>query len=237
MAERDMAEPWMLDELAHAGSEHLDQGFVAGFDRKQGYPDFSADVDILRAAGLGPAGTVVDLGAGTGRFALAAAPHVARVVAVDVSPAMLGVVRSRAAEAGIGNIECVQAGFLSYQHAGPVADAVYTRNSLHQVPDFWKALALDRIARMLRPGGILRLHDLMFDCQPAEVETVVGRWLAGAVRSPADGYTSEDYAEHLRTEFSTFRWLLEPMLDAAGFDIVASEFDRSVYGEYTCLRR
>jgi ubiquinone/menaquinone biosynthesis C-methylase UbiE len=237
MMEPDMAEPWMLDELAHAGPEHLDPGFVAGFDRKQGRPDFSADVEVLRASGLGPAGTVVDFGAGTGRFALAAAPHAARVVAVDVSPAMLSVVRTRAAEAGIHNIECVQAGFLSYQHVGPDADAVYTRNSLHQLPDFWKALALDRIARMLRPGGILRLHDLIFDCQPAEASAVIDRWLAGATRNPADGYTREDYAEHLRTEFSTFRWLLEPMLDAAGFDIVATEFDRSVYGAYTCLRR
>jgi ubiquinone/menaquinone biosynthesis C-methylase UbiE len=232
-----MTEPWMLDELAHAGPEHLDQDFVAGFDRKQGYPDFSADVAVLRAAGLDPAGTVVDFGAGTGRFALAVAPHVSRVVAVDVSPAMLSVVRSRAAEAGIRNIECVQAGFLSYQHVGPDADAVYTRNSLHQVPDFWKALALDRIARLLRPGGILRLHDLIFDCQPADVGTVVDRWLAGATQNPEDGYTSGDYAEHLRTEFSTFRWLLEPMLDATGFDIVTSEFVRSVYGAYTCLRR
>jgi len=232
-----MAEPWMLDELAHAGPEHLDQGFVAGFDRKQGYPDFSPDVDALRASGLGPAGTVVDLGAGTGRFALAAAPHVARVVAVDVSPAMLSVVRSRAAEAGIRNIECVQAGFLSYQHTGPDADAVYTRNTLHQLPDFWKVLALDRIGRMLRPGGILRLHDLILDCRPTETGAVIGRWMSGAAGNPADGYTREDFAEHLRTEFSTFRWLLEPMLDAAGFDIVTSEFDRSVYGEYTCLRR
>jgi ubiquinone/menaquinone biosynthesis C-methylase UbiE len=180
---------------------------------------------------------VVDFGAGTGRFALAAAPHVARVVAVDVSPAMLSVVRSRAGEAGIRNIECVRAGLLSYQHASPEADAVYTRNTLHQVPDFWKALALARIARMLRPGGILRLHDLIFDCQPAEAGDVIDRWLDGAARNPADGYTREDYAEHLRTEFSTFRWLLEPMLDATGFDIVTSEFDRSVYGAYTCLRR
>src|SRR5580700_3249326 len=98
--EPDMVEPWILDELAHAGPEHLDPGFVAGFDRKQGKPDFSADVEVLRASGLGPAGTVVDFGAGTGRFALAAAPHAARVGAVDVSPAMLSVVRTRAAEAG-----------------------------------------------------------------------------------------------------------------------------------------
>jgi hypothetical protein len=29
----------MIDELAYAGPEHLDAAFVAGFDRKQGYPD------------------------------------------------------------------------------------------------------------------------------------------------------------------------------------------------------
>ena len=39
---------------------------------------------------------------------------------------------------------------------GPPADGVYTRNALHQLPDFWKALALGRIARMLRPGGVSR---------------------------------------------------------------------------------
>jgi hypothetical protein len=33
-----MSKPWMLDELAHAGPKHLDPDFVAGFDRKEGYP-------------------------------------------------------------------------------------------------------------------------------------------------------------------------------------------------------
>jgi hypothetical protein len=42
-----MVKPWMLDELAHAGPEHLDPGFVAGFDRKQGYPDFADDPAVL----------------------------------------------------------------------------------------------------------------------------------------------------------------------------------------------
>jgi hypothetical protein len=33
-----MDRSWMLDELRHAGTEHLDPAFVAGFDRKQGWP-------------------------------------------------------------------------------------------------------------------------------------------------------------------------------------------------------
>jgi|ERR1039457_15691 trans-aconitate methyltransferase len=58
--------------------------------------------------------------------------------------------------------------FLSCQHAGPPADFVFTRNALHQLPDSWKAIALDRVAGMLRPGGVLRVEDLIYDFQPSE---------------------------------------------------------------------
>jgi len=232
-----MTKPWMLDELAHAGPEHLDPGFVAGYDRKQGYPDPAGDIAVLLEYGLDRTGTLVDLGAGTGRLALAAAPHARRVVAVDVSPAMQSLLRRRVADAALSNIECVQAGFLSYEHTGPPADAVFTRNALHQLPDFWKAIALDRIARLLRPRGVLRLHDLIFDFEPAEAELVLGRWMDGAAEDPARGYTREDFAEHIRAEFSTFRWLLELMLTAVGFEIAAADFRGCVYSAYTCVRR
>jgi hypothetical protein len=113
---------------------------------------------------------------------------------------------------------------------------VYTRHALHQLPDFWKALALDRIARMLRPGGVLRLRDLIYDFGPDEAAAVFTGWLEHAAADPAAGYTSADYAEHIRTEFSTFRWLLEPMLAAAGFEIVAADFEARLYGAYTCVK-
>jgi ubiquinone/menaquinone biosynthesis C-methylase UbiE len=231
-----MAEAWMIDEVAHAGPEHLDPAFVAGYDRKQGYPDPGEDLDAFEAHGLSAASAVVDFGAGAGQFALPAARRFGHVTAVDVSPAMLSVLRERAAAAGLVNLDCVRSGFLSYSHSGAPVDGVYTRNALHQLPDFWKALALDRIARMLRPGGVLRLRDLIYDFSPAEAGLVFGRWLDHAADDPADGYTAGDYAEHIRTEYSTFRWLLEPMLTATGFEIVAAEFDRRLYGAYTCVK-
>jgi ubiquinone/menaquinone biosynthesis C-methylase UbiE len=230
-----VAEPWMIDELAHAGPEHLDPDFVAGYDRKQGFPDPAEDLAAFETHGLDAGSAVVDLGAGTGRFALAAARRFRHVTAVDVSPAMLSMITERAE--GLANLDTVQAGFLSYQHQGPPADGVHTRNALHQLPDFWKALALDRIARMLRPGGVLRLNDLIYDFRPAEAAQVFQDWLDNAAADPAAGYTGADYAEHIRTEFSTFRWLLEPMLAEAGFQIVAVDFDRRLYGAYTCLKR
>jgi hypothetical protein len=97
---------------------------------------------------------------------------------------------------------------------------------MHQLPDLFKVLALRRIAGMLRPGGLLRLRDLVYDCRPEEVEGLLGRWFAGARDDPACGYTARDLAEHVRGEHSTFRWLLEPMLGAAGFAVA-----------YTCVRR
>jgi hypothetical protein len=104
-------------------------------------------------------------------------------------------------------------------------------------PDFWKAVALGRIGRMLRPGGVLRLRDLIYDFQPSEADAVFERWLDNAVDDPARGYTRADFATHIRTEHSTFRWLLEPMLAVAGFEIVTADFSGSVYGAYTCRKR
>ena len=89
---------------------------------------------------------------------------------------------------------------------------------------------------LLPLGGILRLHDLIFDFRPAEAEAVLGAWIDEAADDPARGYTHDDFAQHLRTEFSTFRWLLEPVLAAAGFRVVTAEFDGRIYSAHMCIR-
>ena len=232
-----MARDWLIDELAFAGAEHRDPAFVAGYDRKQGHPDADEDLAEFFAQGLSRDSTVIDFGAGTGQFALPAARRFKTVIAVDVSPEMVLVLEQRAAEAGLRNLSCLRSGFLSYEHRGPAVDGVYTRNALHHQPDFFKGIALDRIARVLKPGGVLRLHDLIFDFQPAEAGAALERWFSGASSDPSTGYTAADLAEHVRTEFSTYRWLLEPMLEVAGFEIARVEYVRSVYAAYTCRRR
>jgi SAM-dependent methyltransferase len=231
-----VTESWMIDELAYAGPEHLDPGFVAGYDRKQGHPDPAEDLAIFEAHGLDGTSEILDLGAGSGQFALGAARRFGHVTAVDVSPAMIAFLRESASAAGLANLDCVRAGFLSYDHTGPPADGVYTRHALHQLPDFWKAVALDRIARMMRPGGVLRLRDLIYDFRPAEAAELFQGWFDHAASDPAAGYTAEDYAEHIRTEFSTYRWLLEPMLAATGFEIASVDFAGRLYGAYTCIK-
>ena len=227
---------WWLDETAHAGPEHLDADYVAGYDRKAG-TDFTADLALLRGLGMDGASTLVDLGTGTGGLALAAAGSFRRVVAVDVSPAMLAVVRSRAAERGLANVECVRAGFLTYAHEGAPADVVYSRNALHHLPDFWKAIALRRVAAMLRPGGVLRLHDLVYSFDAQDAGPAIDAWLAGAAARPEVGWTAAELATHVREEHSTYTWLLEPMLTRAGFEIrEATHRPSGTYAAYTCVR-
>jgi SAM-dependent methyltransferase len=226
---------WWLDEGSTAGREHLDREFVDGYDAKAQY-DPAEDVTALRHGGLGPGTTLIDFGAGTGALAAAAAATGARVVAVDVSSAMVDEMRRRRA-ADAAPVEIVEAGVLSYIHHGPPVDFVFSRNTLHQLPDFWKVIALRRVAEVLRPGGILRLRDLCFDVEPSAIEETIDAWMEFAAADPSLGYTSDEFADHIRGEYSTFTWLLEPMLERAGFEIVDREVRLGIYAAYTCRRR
>lgn len=222
--------PWHFDEVAHAGPEHLDAEYVARYDEKSP-TDWNEDVAKLRAMGIGPESTVVDFGAGTGGFAQALAHYVARVVGVDPSEAMVAAMREK-------GVEAVRAGFLSYEHDGPSPDAVFSRNALHHLPDFWKVAALQRIAELLEPGGVLLLRDIVCSFEPAEADAAVSSWLASAPADETKGWTAGQLAEHLREEHSTYSWLLEAMLGRVGFEFRERSLSRTcMYAAYTCVRR
>ena len=218
-----------LDETAHAGREQLDPEYVAVYDLKTGF-DVAADIETLRGLGLGPETTVVDLGAGTGTLATAIGPLCRRVVAVDPSPTMVAAARAK-------GVECVEAGFLGYEHTGDAPQIVHSRNALHHLPDFWKALALDRVASMLAPRGRLVLRDIVYSFEPGDADAVLEAWFAAAPVDAANGWTRAELEEHVRDEHSTFSWLLEPMLERAGFEIDDIWYsDSRTYARYICTR-
>ena len=188
----DVERGWLPDELEYAGAEHRDPLYAAGYDAKTGFA-VGPDLELLQRLGVGTTSTLVDLGAGTGLLAAAAAPYCARIIAVDPSPAMLEVARARGA-----TIECVEAGFLTYEHVGEAADAVYSRNALHHLPDVWKAVALDRIADLLRPGGAFILRDILFSCDPDELGDVLEAWFGAAATDPREGWTRAELEAHVR---------------------------------------
>jgi len=229
---------WWLDERAYAGREHSDEQHARRYDAKMdaGAAD---EIRLLQEAGvLRPQCTVVDMGAGTGQFALAAAEVCRRVVAVDVSPLMLARLVEKLERGAVSNVEVADAGFLTYQHSGDPADVVYSRFALHHLPDFWQAIALRRMADVLRPGGVLRLSDVVYSFDPADAERYIEAWITQLMAEDVEsGWTRAEIAEHVRDEHSTFTWLLEPMIVRAGFDIVDANYDASgMLARYLCRK-
>lgn len=239
MAARETRGPgWLLDEQASAGRENLDAVHVARYDAKE---DGNAreEVRLLEGLGLDATSTVLDLGAGTGQFTLAVAPLCSRVVAVDVSPVMQEVLGAKVNASGHGNVECVSAGFLTYEHAGAPVDFAYSRLVLHHLPDFWKAHALVRLARCMRSGAVLRLSDVVYSFQPEDAEERIESWCATAATIGIEtDWTRAELEEHVRDEHSTFTWLLEPMIERSGFRIDDAGYSADgIFASYVARKR
>lgn len=118
---------------------------------------FGGRVELLPLLGLLNANAVVgDLGAGTGQLSQAMAPFVSQVIAVDGSPAMIEVARTRLA--GTANVE-LRHGQLE---ALPVATATLDIAILSLVLTYARdpGLVVAEAARTLVPGGRLLLVDL-----------------------------------------------------------------------------
>ena len=100
--------------------------------------------------------TVLDLGCGTGHFALAASPFVKTVIAVDGSNAMLDVARTRLAE--LTNVELRQGDLASL----PVADATLDLAVLNLVLPYAgdPGQVIREAARVLKSGGRVLVVDL-----------------------------------------------------------------------------
>ena len=179
-----------------------------------------AEVSLLARFGLDPSSIVIEFGPGTGQFTIAVAPRCASVLAVDVSLPMLQHLGEKVRANGLRNVHLVQGGFLSYTHEAEPVDFVYSRFALHHLPDFWKAIALRRIRAMLRPGGIFRLWDVIYDFSLAEAANHIEAWCATGGDSVEGEWSRAEIEEHVRDEHSTFTWLMEPMLAHADFAII-----------------
>lgn len=222
---------WFLDERTSLGRENTDEEHVAHYDKKEDAGAVS-EVEWLRGVVPNRDSTVIDLGAGTGQFSLVAARQWARVVAVDPSPVMLSELRRKVA-AVQAPVTVIEGGFLTFEWPEGEADLVYSRYALHHLPDFWKALALDRMRAMLRMGGILRLWDVVYHFPVDEAVDRIERWCSTGYSSEEGGWTRADLEEHVTDEHSTFTWLLEPMILQARFVIEGADYsDDGIFAKY-----
>jgi len=115
---------------------------------------------LFRDAGLGLGQRVLDVGSGVGDVAMLAARLVGpsgTVVAVERDPATLTAARSRAAEAGFGNVSFIEGDVASITSGQPF-DAAVGRLILQYLPD--PAAIVRSLAALVHPGGLLAFQDV-----------------------------------------------------------------------------
>lgn len=109
------------------------------------------------AAGEGGLGRLLDVGTGTGRMAELFAPGADRVTALDHSPDMLRLARTRLQHLPAGKVELVQGDFAQLPFAAASFDTVLFHQVLHyaQAPE----AVLAEAARVTAPGGRIAIVD------------------------------------------------------------------------------
>ncbi|MBI4286031.1 MAG: methyltransferase domain-containing protein [Chloroflexi bacterium] len=106
---------------------------------------------------------VLDYGCGTGDFTIPAARMVGeqgQVYALDCGPRQLGIVDRESKKAGLSNIETILSNGKTTLPDESV-DVVWMCDVLHEIRE--RRAVLEDLHRVLRPNGILAIHDGMRD--------------------------------------------------------------------------
>ena len=112
---------------------------------------------LIRELGLKAGDTVADIGAGTGYFSFRIAPLIGNgtVLAVDVQPEMLAMIRARARTTGIANVEPVQGRPDNPSLPDASADLILMVDVYHEFSQPCEMMRA--VARALKQGGRVAL--------------------------------------------------------------------------------
>ena len=228
---------WQYDEMKHRGVNYANTEQVEVYDeRHQKFRDYDKEAqDIIDQLALGTNDTIIDFGCGTGAFTLYAAKYCKKIFAVDVSLVMLDYTKQKAKKKGLDNIEVCHGGFLTYEHSEKPVDAIVSVMALHHLPDFWKLIALSKLATMLKTDGKLYLFDVVFSFDVAEYKTCLDHWGKSFGQTMDTEFVAE-VQTHIREEFSTSDWIMEGLLERAGFEIEHSDYKDDFLATYLCTK-
>ena len=140
---------------------------------------------LIRELGLKAGDTVADIGAGTGYFSFRIAPLIGngRVLAVDVQPEMLEMIRSRIKTAGIANVEPVQGRPDNPSLPDASADLILMVDVYHEFSQPCEMLRA--VARALKPGGRVALVEYRAEDPAVPIKPLHKMTQAQAIREMA----------------------------------------------------
>ena len=149
---------------------------------------------------------------------------------------MLKHAKKKAASRDIKNVDFLQVGFLTYEHQGDPVDAVVTQIALHHLPDFWKQIALLRIAAMLKNGGKFCLRDVVYSFEIAGYKEYFEKLIAQASITGGDEY-ARIMSDSVKNEYSTLDWIMQGMIERAGLGVMKADHKYGFFGLYLCTKR
>ncbi|MCJ9733682.1 class I SAM-dependent methyltransferase, partial [Bradyrhizobium sp. PRIMUS42] len=164
-----------------------------------------------------------------GVLATEAALMGAEVDAIDISPAMLALAEIYARDRK-APVRTQSAGLLSFAYRPESYDLIVSEFTLHHLPDFWKAVAMSRIYRALKPGASFYLRDIVYASMPDAVERDVEQWADFQIKN--HDFSRDSVVTHMRDEYSTFGWVMERMLTDVGFTLVSVDYHAPMHGTY-----
>jgi 2-polyprenyl-3-methyl-5-hydroxy-6-metoxy-1,4-benzoquinol methylase len=136
-------------------------GRVASWDQHGSAGLAAVTAAVLAAAGPGPEDQVVDLGCGTGQLSLPLARQGARVLAVDVSSAMVRQLQAEARQRGVTSLDALAMPVEELVLPAGSVDLVVSSYALHHLRDADKARLVAAACGWLRPGGRMIIADMM----------------------------------------------------------------------------
>lgn len=226
---------YYFNEFKSIGTDYNDPEEIRIYDERMGtLRSIKKEIeDTLALIELGKEDTLLEIGCGTGEFCIEAAKKCKEVIAIDVSQNMLEYAKNKALNRDVENISFVNAGFLSYRHHKEPLDLVVSSIALHHLPDFWKLMALKNINSILKDKGKFYLHDVVFSFDIIDFEKKVGEdW----INLSDDSRMKERMARHISEEFSTTNWIMEKIIEKAGFSIKYKEYKSDFFASYLCIK-
>ena len=148
--------------------EHKAGQFDKMVEDRWSKPDSSRDF-LVRKLRKNPGSTLLDIGAGTGKWSLLASPHAAKVTALDPSPAMQQVLREKIKNKKITNIDIVTGTWP--KDTMPLHDYVLASHSMYGVKEF--ELFVNKMTATATKGCIMVLRAPFADAIMAKAATRV----------------------------------------------------------------